>query len=96
MKIIASLVSIVTTILLFVLVAGYTIQKIQDISFSEYKYVVRQDSIYWYTNDFSDRDGCIYFVSNYNTQVKWCEKYQVEANYWKSGSPTLKTIWFGY
>lgn len=96
MKIIGFLLGLVVTVMLLILTLGYLFQKIADVSFSEYEYVVRQDYVYWYTNNFDELDGCIYFVSNYNTEVKWCEKYQVEANYWKNGSPTLKTIWFGY
>ena len=76
--------------------AEYVGQRISHKNFNQYDYIVKQDNYYWFTNQYEVIGNCIKFISNYNTEVGWCEKFQIETNYWKNNKPSLKTVWFGY
>lgn len=75
---------------------NYAWQELENSYWSKYAFKVTQDDIHWYTNAYNEKDGCVQFVNNYNKHTKWCEKYQIEENYWKHGDPTLQTALFGY
>ena len=96
LSIILGLIIVVSLFFTLIFSFEYIGQQIEYNYWNEWEYRVIQDNTYWFTNDYQEKNGCIEFISNYDTNVVWCEKYQVEDNYWNKNKPNLTTVIFGY
>lgn len=65
-------------------------------AWSEFEYVIKQDTRYYYTHGYEEKDGCVYFVDNYANNQIWCEKYSVGENYLHKGGLNWKVLIYGY
>ena len=86
---------IVMVLILIFVGLPFGCQKIYKANWNEWEYRVQVDHEYWFTNAYTEENGCIEFINNYGDQKKYCEKYQVGENYWKNGEPTFKTMYYG-
>lgn len=85
---------LVIVLLIFGLIVIFVFpsQVLEKGTWGNYKFVVKNDQSYWYTNEIKKEGNCISFVDNYQKNVKVCEKFSAENNYWYNNSPSLKTV----